>query len=201
MLSRSPSCGPWAPSPTAPISNLSDVAHGVAWDTHCKKSVTASREYIQNCLGSSYSDSGSELNAGCNMFNTPELNWTSTTVSCPFGDLCLGPPNSSLNMDTGLIDSRAGLGINSDDNSLVQWRKNTTCSPITTEGYVTSGVGQITAMPNNTYVDYLAAFYGHNGYSSQGINDSAVQNATYIYTQFREYVLGFTNTMGSFYDL
>jgi len=134
------------------------------------------------------------------MFNTPGLNWTSTTVPCPFGDLCLGPPNISLNMDTGLIDSRADFGVNSDDDNLVQWRKNTTCSPIITDGYMKYGASPITGMENTT-VDYAAAYYGFGHYSYEGLNDSATENATYIYTDFRDFALIDWNSMVSLYDI
>ncbi|KUJ19581.1 uncharacterized protein LY89DRAFT_717054 [Mollisia scopiformis] len=48
--------------------------------------------------------------------------------------MCLGPTNSTLHLDTGLVDSRADLGINGQDRT--QWRKKMSCVPITTDGYI-----------------------------------------------------------------
>lgn len=96
-----------------------------------------------------------------------------------------------------MIDSRADLGINSRDDNLIQWRRTATCSPITTDGYVKSGTSSIM----NTTVKYKAAFYGQSGFSTKGLNDSAVDNATYVYTNFRQFALTDGNAERSIYDL
>ncbi|KAE9381083.1 hypothetical protein N431DRAFT_457696 [Stipitochalara longipes BDJ] len=197
LLSRSSSCGPWSDYDSSGLAGPYEIASGVARDSYIKTSVTASKEYIQSCLGGSSSGSGSQLTLGCNKFNSLGLNWTSTTVPCPFGNLCLGPPNISLHMDTGLLDSRADFGINSHDDKLIQWRKTATCSPITTDGYVKGGV---TTIENNT-VNYLAAFYGPSGYNTTHLNASDVENATYIYTNFRDFASEDWNQLAPLYDI
>jgi hypothetical protein len=64
--------------------------------------------------------------------NAIDLNVTYTS-ECPFGDLCIG--NSTMVMDTGLLDSLLDFGINSKPEDRIAWRKTIQCAPIATEGY------------------------------------------------------------------
>lgn len=161
----------------------------IAYNAYGMNQIQTGRQYVQSCV------MGSESLPECDRFQKPKVAWTSSNVTCPFQDLCLGPPNSSLLMETGLIDSREDLGINSRDEDRVQVRRSATCSPITTDGYTKRGnttihykifnqVNQTGDMPTN----YTAAFYGssNNNDTLLGIDDPELENMTYIYTNFRE---------------
>jgi hypothetical protein len=117
--------------------------------------------------------------------------------------MCLGPINSSLYLDSRLIDSRDDLGINSRDEDRVQWRKNTTCIPITTTGYQKNGTSSI-AYQSMTYIgqnnfNYTALFYGPNwdspGSLAAPLDPVLKKNATYINTNF--YDIAIPNYMPS----
>ncbi|CZR67750.1 uncharacterized protein PAC_17649 [Phialocephala subalpina] len=180
LLSRSPSCGPWA-MPT--VSNESQLAEGANYELYSQNTIALSSQYVSNCL------TQLESSSACNTFRQAQLNWTSMTEApCPFeDDLCLGPANSSLRLDTGLIDSRDDLGINGDDAHRVQYRKTATCVPITTEGYFENGTNSFS---NGLTYNYTAAFYGPNNVLPSELEDSGgIPNATYVHSNFMETVL------------
>ena len=152
--------------------------------------IDASQHYVRNCLGS-----GDYQSVECGIYKRMEFNWTSSYIPCPFNDLCLGPENSSLHLETGLIDSRDDMGINGGDEERIQWRKNVTCSPITTMGYQNTGTSNMTYLSTNyegrNSFNYTALYYGASSYflDKLPINtavplDPILTNATYIYTNF-----------------
>lgn len=181
LISRSPYCGQWGGfngSYTSDYQNLA-LAWGYTFNT-----VQDTDKYVQSCLTSPQSL------PECTMFTTPRLNWTSTRdIPCPFGDLCLG---EALYIDTGLIDSRDDLGINSGDDDRVQWRHNMTCAPITSKGYAVDGTSTRNYQDHNgggvLDFNYTALYYGPSvkNASLWGVDDSALWNATYIYTNFKD---------------
>lgn len=183
LLARSSTCGPW-------ISDLSDAFTDseIFHLTYTDAVVKTSQQYVKDCEGDAQSL------PQCNMYKQPQLPWTSrTNASCPFGDLCLGSPDSSLYMDTGLIDSRDDLGINGKDTDRIQWRKNVTCIPITADGYTKNGTSSReftnAHFTGRNNFNYTALYYGppkYTNYSSLGFADPELQNATYIYTNFAD---------------
>ena len=122
----------------------------------------------------------------CSQFIKKQLPWTSNlNASCPFSpEMCLLGSNTAYRMDTGMIDSHDGLGINGPKKDRVQYRKVTTCSPIQTKGYTT--VVNDTQGGSPTLGDRLIQyFYGNFGvygeaeytkysyqYNSHGLLDS-----------------------------
>jgi hypothetical protein len=194
LLAQSPYCGSWVPPQSSGIMTQSAMAWDVAYYSYGTEATQASDQYVQNCLAQSQSL------PECNMFMKTRFNWTSTITPCPFDGLCLGPSNTPLYMDSGLLDSRNDLGINARDEDRVQWRRNATCAPITTEGYVTSGNSSFSvsqeqsiegiSVSGNVYLpfNYTAAFYGPPAFneSNFGLTDPSLQNATYLYTNFRD---------------
>ena len=193
LIAKSPYCGPWVNSNAYTLTDA-EFSETVAQASHVKMAVATSNEYVQNCLG------GSNSLPECNQFKRSQLNWTSTNVPCPFYDLCLGPTNTSLYMDTGLLDSRDDLGVNSIADNKIQWRRHTTCSPIKTDGYSFSGTSSI----DNTTFDYTAVLYGRSEFNvsgSSGVNGSALENATYVYTNYRKVALPFYDLDNSPYDI
>ncbi|KUJ10441.1 uncharacterized protein LY89DRAFT_723648 [Mollisia scopiformis] len=180
LVAQSPHCGPWEAEVNNPLSPVSMIA-----DSYGFLTMQSSGKYVENCLAESASL------PECDMFKRLELNWTSTTNQpCPFGDMCLGPANGSLYMDTGYVDSRDDLGINGKDEDRIQWRRNATCVPIKTDGFSTNGTSVVNYKDPHYYgrnnFNYTALFYGpmYGSPSEWGMDDPALQNATYIYTNF-----------------
>jgi hypothetical protein len=175
LLSRSLKCGPW-----------NETDNSLFWTLYLDSSTSSSQQYVQNCLSGT-----GQQSPECSLYKRMQLKWSSTSVPCPFDGMCLGPPNSSLHMDTGFIDSRDDLGINSRDEDRIQWRKNATCIPITTSGYMKNGTSSITYQ-SSTYIgqnafNYTALFYGPNWNSPANIAaplDPVLSNATYVNTNF-----------------
>lgn len=179
LIAPSPYCGFWKDY------NSTLAEEGIFRYTYYQAATLSSHEYVQNCLAESQSL------PECNLFKQLRLNWTATTSNpCPFGDLCLGPSNGTLYLDTGMIDSRRDLGINSRNEDRIQWRKNVSCVPITTKGYSKNGTSTVRYTDvhyngQNTF-NYTALFYGSRwmNLSTVGINDPDLMNSTYIHTNF-----------------
>lgn len=179
LIIRGSYCGQWNSFDDTELASENRLTQVVYNDL----TMQHSSYYVENCLMKSQSL------PECQIFKKPQLNWTSTENNpCPFEGLCVGP--GSLHIDSGLLDSRKHFGINGQDRDRVQWRKNTTCSPITTKGYSTSGNTTITYTNHQTggqtIVNYTALFYG-DAYvtaASLGVSDPALQNATYVYTDY-----------------
>lgn len=134
----------------------------------------------------------------CNVFKQPQIKWTRLNTECPFTGLCLGPPNSTLILDTGLIDSRDDLGINSRDEDQIQYREVSTCTPITTDGYVSTF--NTTTSDNVTLTAY-AAFYGPNLYEHSEIGNYDIANATYVTSNYASLKSSYDVASGSPYNL
>ena len=77
----------------------------------------------------------------CSVFATERLPFNVTyNVTCPFGNyMCKRTANGPISLDTGMLDSHEMLGINARPVDRVALRKKTTCSPITTDGFITIG--------------------------------------------------------------
>lgn len=180
LIAPSPYCGPWNQSY---FSDFNERA--ILEDNYAATMMHSSSEYVQNCLKQS------QLLPECNIFKSQKFDWISArNATCPFGDLCLGPANSSLYLDTGLMDSRRDLGINSQNTDRVQWRKNATCIPITTKGYSKQGTTSINyrhgPYRGETTFNYTALFYGPTVFppSIFGVTDTTLANSTYVYTNY-----------------
>jgi hypothetical protein len=113
-------------------------------------------------------------------------------------------------MATGLLDSREHFGINGQDKDRVQVRRSATCSPITTDGYMKSGTSSIAYHSFNNHsnaglitFNYTAAFYGdsNENHTLYGLDDPALDNTTYIYTNFREVALPSYSYNAPSYDI
>ena len=176
LLAQNPACGAYLLLNTTEAANQTGNV-----EVYLKNSVQTSQQYVQHCLAQ-------QANLPqCNRLERSRLSWTSkSNVPCPFtGGICLGPVNSSLYFDSGLIDSREDLGVNGNDASRVQYRKTATCNPLTTNGHV--------LVTNSTFgsnvVGLAAAFYGPNvelPATEAGAGES-LQNATYFNVDISEY--------------
>ncbi|KAF8865654.1 hypothetical protein BDZ45DRAFT_796456 [Acephala macrosclerotiorum] len=197
LLAPSESCGLWF-NPAIPT-NQSDFAEDSYYEVYVKNSVRSSNEYVQNCLVQS------NTLPECNTFKRPRLNWTSTNnAQCPFdAGLCLGLVNNSLYFDTGLIDSRDDLGVNTRDRDRVQYRRTATCNPITTQGYVFSmNVTRAPARTYNSTFTAIAAYYGRNNdLTSEIVTSGLIVNATYVSSNFENFEFLYDVDMASPYKL
>lgn len=193
LLAPSPSCGFWVDHAT--ITNETELADNIAHGVFSKNSIRSSSQYVKDCLIQS------ETLPECRTLKQPKLNWTSATdAPCPFqSGMCLGPENSSLYLDTGLIDSRDDLGINGQDYNRVQYRKISTCSPITTQDYIVAS--NVTTSKNVTFTAY-AAFYGRNNLiPSSKIGAGPINNATYVTSNFQNFEFLYDSIVASPYRI
>ncbi|KAE9372844.1 hypothetical protein N431DRAFT_467074 [Stipitochalara longipes BDJ] len=200
LLASSSSCGPWYPL-LEPLTSM-NISLVDDFQSYLGLIAASSEEYVQNCL------SGPQASPECSKYQVSKLNWTSIKTHCPFGGLCLGPSNGSLQMATALLDSRTDLGINGRDEDRVQLKKTATCVPIAPDSYTHNGTTSInydsfTGAKGEITVNYTAVYYGPSTTNSTliGITDPALQNMTYLYTNFRDAATPFHNTYVSSYDL
>jgi hypothetical protein len=86
-------------------------------------------EYVQTCYNISHATSSL-----CQQFVQQEIKWTPrSNAPCPFASgICLGGDSSAFEMDSGMIDSHATLGLNAARGNRVLYRRKTTCAPIIT---------------------------------------------------------------------
>lgn len=106
---------------------------GVLGDNASYKEVEefyAANDYARSCY---YEEGLVQCNA---TYVVPKLPFTTTTnTGCPFSpELCLDS-RWTMTMDTGLLDSRAHLGLNTPDADRVFYRKLASCAPLQTKGY------------------------------------------------------------------
>jgi hypothetical protein len=182
VLVRSPNCGQWT---SDFIANSSDPGRALYdYATHMTENADLSAQYFRDCLSGSQSSAEIESSTECNVFKSSSISYNTTNnVPCPFSDeMCLGPINSSVKFDTGLLDSTNHFGINADKKYRVQLRKTMTCSPITTQGFVQNG----SATLNDGHVsNFTATLYGPqkspNGLP--GVTSALIANSTVLIEQ------------------
>ncbi|KAK7525364.1 uncharacterized protein IWZ02DRAFT_233114 [Phyllosticta citriasiana] len=88
--------------------------------------------YGQEC----YTDSNNATESSeCHSFATRQLSAKITrNATCPFTDTMCKTQNQNLRFDTGYLDSRADLGINTPDKNRFLYRRITHCAPISAAG-------------------------------------------------------------------
>ncbi|KAI1505251.1 hypothetical protein F5X99DRAFT_430515 [Biscogniauxia marginata] len=146
--------------------------------------------YAQQCYGSKSSGM-----LGCNRFIGKSIPTARVDLNagCPFPDegICKNN-NTNIALDTGLVDSHYGFGINAPEDQRFAWRYALQCAPLRTEGYT----GLLTEN-NKTYITYK---YG-------GLADGISENITYDdYTYViddieSQYTKAGTDSAGSNYKL
>lgn len=134
---RSDHCG-WA----AEVEDIHDVANQDIKDTSAALLV-AGRAALQQCRAYArqcYAGRDAEEPDGvCGRLLRPRVESTLSFVPCPFpgGGVC---KTDAARIDSGLIDSRAVLGINTPDQATVGVGKITTCSPIHVDQWATEWI-------------------------------------------------------------
>lgn len=111
--------------------------------------VSSADAYVQQCYNET------TANAQCSTFPRQSLQYKKTVVDCPFGtnkDLCLTVNASTIQLDTGLLDSNFDFGINAPESETLKYRHVATCSPLR------AGNAGFIAVVNTTGTD-IAALY------------------------------------------
>ncbi|KAL1633282.1 hypothetical protein SLS58_011148 [Diplodia intermedia] len=94
------------------------------------QAITTSAGYSQECYLNGLDGVGCERFMKRNMPAKVDRNAT-----CPFDPKICKSQDSNLLIDTGFIDSRSDLGINTDQSGRFRYRRLLHCAPLVTEGY------------------------------------------------------------------
>ncbi|KAI3327333.1 hypothetical protein HD806DRAFT_550854 [Xylariaceae sp. AK1471] len=120
----------------------------------------------------------------CSLPTIAAINWiTDWDAKCPFDEImCLGP---AMQLDTSRINSNTMLGINSPVKDQVDFRKVTTCAPITQENYTIKFTNNTLPAPLSYVVpgdEYIAYTYGAaNVFSGTNITVGGSVSAMFNY--------------------
>jgi hypothetical protein len=131
-------CG-WA----AEVNDLDDLATPEARDTSAMLMVPNRARYqrVRAYARSCYAEAADgELTKQCDTFVTPRITSTMTTgAACPFpGDGAC--KTDAVTIESGRIDSRTTLGINTVDEDRVAVKKSFTCAPINADQWATDWI-------------------------------------------------------------
>lgn len=131
-----------------------------------------STAYSQRCYNATN-------NEECSPF-AATIQWTTDwEAPCPFNEtMCL---SAAMQLDTELLNSNTILGVNSPVKDQIEFRKMTTCAPITHENY-TRSVNVTGELPGDEFIAYT--------YSSDiHFDDSGLVFSVYVADQMRSHVL------------
>ncbi|KAH7418542.1 hypothetical protein BKA64DRAFT_202525 [Cadophora sp. MPI-SDFR-AT-0126] len=186
ILVRSPNCGIW----TLSADMSGDFEQMTDFNVHQRVNADLSKSYVRDCL------SGYQSSPECNIFKQRAIPYLSrNNATCPFSpEMCLGAPNTALNLDSTLLDSSHDFGINSLPKDRVSYRKVATCAPVTTDGYIESGESHFKGRGYN----YTAAYYGTNNMMNSSRDMyGGLDNATYVHTDYKSLQLGYDTQSGA----
>lgn len=128
-----------------------------------------------------------DLQLGCDLFVQPRLPvLVDQNAPCPFANLCLSN-NSNLRLDTGLINSRYDLGINTPIDERVWYRKVLHCAPLKTDAYT----AQYNISQELSYKRYYYGPLASYNYIFEAVNGVYRQFKTENHTSFdTDYSIG-----------
>ena len=134
------------------------------WKT-LNDSITAAG-YARQCYG------GLTGRLECSTMFRPSLpTITNSNATCPFASgMCVYGDTAAFSVDSGLIDSRDDLGINSPDSGRVKFRRVTTCAPVRTKDFL--------VVTNYTDTNSLLLSYYFGPWNDVG---TEMQNMTFSY--------------------
>ncbi|CAK4034557.1 Hypothetical predicted protein [Lecanosticta acicola] len=163
LLASSPHCG----LPVPPFDSLvDDGLVSQMFQIEEVASVTSSRGYVQQCYEQSNSSS-----AQCTTYPRRALPIKISDTVCPFGtnhDICTTINSTTVQLDTGFLDSNTDFGVNAMANDRLKYRKVASCSPFHAASFVsafnTSGTPLAESWPPNTVLDrfYLGPLLGND---------------------------------------
>ncbi|KAI0195548.1 hypothetical protein EV127DRAFT_477269 [Xylaria flabelliformis] len=130
--------------------------------------VKLSTTYSQRCYNATN-------NEECRPFVT-KIQWTTDwKVACPFNEtMCL---STAMQLDTGLLNSNAILGVNSPAKDQIELRKITTCAPIAHKNY-TRSVNVTNGLAGEKRIAYT---YGWTPYLKESNSEN---NITLIFNEY-----------------
>lgn len=121
------------------------------------KNMQAAKVYTRECYETTIKS------PACGLYPQKSLPFVQANVPCPFGHNSKGNSvctfDSSLNLDTGLLDTNAFLGINAPAKNRVLFRLSSTCSPINDTEFATRRDQSISE--NSTIWDF---YFGRANY-------------------------------------
>ncbi|KAF9889840.1 hypothetical protein FE257_006930 [Aspergillus nanangensis] len=169
-LIMSPNCGVWS---EVSGSNTSDPNVLDMFGAVQLLATNTATQYARTC----YNNDTQNL-PQCNVYTKPRLPvYTTANASCPFNtSICLEGATAAFTMDTGLLDTREHLGINTPDDDRMLFRKVVTCAPLVRVPYITVH-NDSNPLPDYPFENYTLAAY-HYGDSSDG---EGFVNYTYKY--------------------
>ncbi|KAI1081443.1 hypothetical protein F5B20DRAFT_536073 [Whalleya microplaca] len=148
--------------------------------------ITAAANYASQCYSNTTT---SRALQGCGTFVKPQLSFSiNRGAPCPFGDLCKTTNGSSLELDTGYLNSHDDFGINGPEKDRFLYRRVLQCAPLKTEGYKTT----YNLTQDRSFSQY---YYGSNyrngNYTYEVSNDEVYERtATHNAGTNGEYSLG-----------
>ncbi|EME45514.1 hypothetical protein DOTSEDRAFT_71279 [Dothistroma septosporum NZE10] len=173
LLAESPYCGFALPQ-------VSDSTNGGDTFNMFQKRdidlVSSADAYVQQCYNES-----SATSAQCSTFPKQSLQYRKTVVGCPFGannDLCVTVNSSTIQLDTGLLDSNFDFGINARESETLKYRQVATCSPLL------AGSAGLVAIVNTTGTDLAASYPPGEVLYEYMFGPTTVGNYTYVHTQY-----------------
>ncbi|KAL1390597.1 hypothetical protein HDK64DRAFT_335689 [Phyllosticta capitalensis] len=140
--------------------------------------------YGQEC----YTDSSNDTSSGtCHTYATKQLSATITrNATCPFNDTLCKTQERNLRFDTGYLDSRADLGLNTPDKNRFLYRRITHCAPVSAAGKESNYSNP--ELSSNYSRFYLGPTYKGDAFTYQ-----------YPQTQWEEFkVMNFTSARGDY---
>lgn len=179
LLLSGPNCGFWS-SPDYESYNPAEesIQHFMMKNAQVFSTVNRfmgeSHVYVAQCYNST-STSPTEF---CLPYGKDRISWSTLNhTTCPFEDMCIA---DAIQFDTGFLNSRTHLGINT-RHEHIEYRRVMTCAPITTENHVS---GYVDANETGAYAGiktwedetFLKFFYG------QCINYNNNDNTTFVYS-------------------
>lgn len=134
VLLRPSVCGQWAnlAEVTANHWDTKAVIEGVHFASMMRQGLITSSRLFRTC------NESSSLQENCFALGNWPLWPSPTNVACPFGSELCAIDNAVI-VDSGYLNSRSHLGINSPRGDSVNFRRTATCAPLRTAG-LTSNV-------------------------------------------------------------
>lgn len=186
VLWRSPTCGIWNETYLDIVEGVDfadEEEFGLIIKYAAKRAndVQLSLEYAQEC----YIPSSSTNSSTCHTFKSRNIEWDTSSGSCPFASpLCHGDSETVV-LDTGYIDSHEDLGINSTPDNRLKYRRKTTCAVLNGTSHITGWDGSVVNSSSPKPAPTAAyAWYGGSNYKNT--------DWTYAYSNFASFYNNFT---------
>lgn len=151
--------------------------------------MTLSNSYAQQCYINPLDPQRVQLSNSdashltCEDYAQSALNFTVMEgIEFPFEAACLVPSSNVLRLDTGYLDSHHDLGLNQPPENRVLFRKTTTCSPLSAQGFADNSFGYVKDAEQLGNISVYS--YGNNPYQPTRfavLGALPYSDATFIY--------------------